>query len=193
MRQVTAPAVQDDNDCKKGVTAMEFDESKHLRDSDGKFAEKSASELSSELAQELPRQDAPSSKGKHKSYAEFFGEEFKGLKGEAAIDKLLQEKRGHVKNAFERPEIGSIDLVWGDESGGLLHTIMRRDKLLTRGTGTISGLQMIKKIPVIIKKGEFNIDERGRPGFDFEGCRVAIRPTYDGQKLNWIVSAMEKL
>lgn len=170
-----------------------FDENKHPRDNGGKFTEKSASDLKFELAQEWPKRDAPSPKGKNKSQEEFFGEEFKGVKGANAIDKLLQEKRGHVKNAFERPEIGGIDLVWGDENGGLLHTIMRRDKMLVRGTGTVSGLDMVKKIPDIIEKGEFNIDDRDRPGFNYDGCRVAIRPTYDGQKLNWIVSAMELL
>ena len=129
--------------------------------------------------------------GKNKE--EFFGEEFKGYKGAEAIEKLLKEKRGHIKNAFERPEIGGIDLVWGDESGGLLHTISRRDKMLERGTGNISGIDMVNKIPEIIANGDFDIDERDRPGFNFNGYRVAIRPTYNGEKLNWIVSAMEKL
>ena len=170
-----------------------FDENKHPRDSGGKFTEKSASELKSELEQEWPKRDAPSPKGKNKSQEEFFGEEFKGVKGAVAIDKLLREKRGHVKNAFERPEIGGIDLVWGDESGGLLHTIQQRDKLYDRGDGTITGLDIVKKIPDIIENGKFDIDEKGRPCFEYDNCRVAIKPTFDGKKLNWIVSAMEIL
>lgn len=128
---------------------------------------------------------------KNKTQAEFFGEEFTGVKGSDAIEKLLKEKRGHVKNAFTRPEIGGIDLVWGDDTGGLQHTIMRRDKMLRNGTGNISGLDMVKKIPYIIEKGDFDLDENDRPGIEKDGYRVAIRPTYDGKKLNWIVTAME--
>lgn len=135
--------------------------------------------------------EIPSQKGKNKSQSEFFGEEFTGVKGAEAIEKLLKEKRGHVKNAFTRPEIGGINLVWGDESGGLQHTILRRDKMLLRGTGTIRGIDMARKIPDIVEKGEFNIDEHDRLGFNHDGYRVAVRPSYDGQKLNWIVSAME--
>lgn len=187
---------------------MAFDETKHPRDRYGKFTDKPTAEQKTrdavrkfsdtpqeDLAAlgvgEKKRQDIPSPKGRNKSESEFFGEEFKGVKGVAAVEKLLQEKRGHVKDAFTRPEIGGIDLVWGDKNGGLLHVIQKRDKLLARGTGTISGLDMAKKIPEIIENGDFVIDEQERPGFNYGGCRVAVRPTYDGKKLNWIVSAME--
>lgn len=163
---------------------------------DGKFVSNddlSAAELKEQLQQELPDKEPKVAQKKSKTQEEFYGEEFTGVKGSAAIEKLLQEKRGHVKNAFERPEIGGIDLVWGDEHGGLEHTIIKRDLLLNRGTGHISGLDMVHKIPEIIEKGEFNVDDRDRPGFNYDGCRVAVRPSYDGQKLNWIVSAMELL
>lgn len=173
-----------------------FEEEKHPRDGDGKFAEKDGDKKSGynskddlndiRNAKENTRSKATKSK------EEFFGEEFKGYTGQRAIEKLLKEKRGHIKAAFERPEIGSIDLVWGDEKGGVLHTIIRRDKMQDRGTGRISGIDMVKKIPDIVENGEFNIDERERPGFNYDGYRVAIRPTFDGEKLNWIVSAMEK-
>jgi len=32
---------------------------------------------------------------------------------------------------------------------------------------------------------------KSRPCFEFEGFRVSIKPTFDGNKLNWIISAME--
>ena len=138
------------------------------------------------------REDIPSNKGKNKSIDEFFGEEFVGVKGADAIEKLLKEKHGHIKNAFERPEIGGIDLVWGDEHGGLLHTINQRDKMLNKGTGTVSGIDMAKKIPVIIDRGAFCINEKDRPEFELDGYKVVIKPTFDGKKLNWIITAMEK-
>ena len=128
---------------------------------------------------------------KGKSEEEFFGEEFTGVKGSAAIEKLLKEKRGHVKNAFERPELGGIDLVWGDNTGGLRHTIMRRDKQLKNGTGTTSGIDMARKIPEIIEKGTFSMGENGRPNITHQDFLVIVSPTFDGKRVNWFVSAME--
>lgn len=128
---------------------------------------------------------------KSKSKDEFFGEEFKGYKGEQAIEKLLKEKRGHIKNAFERPELGGIDLVWGDDKGGLLHTIQKRDRLFAEGKGNISGLDMVKKIPEIIKNGKVDDDKKGRINIDYDGYRVGVMPTFFNEKINWIVTAME--
>lgn len=50
---------------------------------------------------------------------------------------------------------------------------------------------MVRKIPEIIQSGVFKIDERDRPIIELGVYRVAIKPTYDGEKLNWIISAME--
>lgn len=142
---------------------MSFDESKHPRDSDGKFTDGSSDyKYPQYLArmnghegrkeEEPQKEKMTAAQNRNKTKDEFFGEEFKDVKGSDAIEKLLKEKRGHVKNAFTRPEIGGIDLVWGDENGGLLHTIMRRDKMLRNGTGNISGLDMAKKYRILLKK-----------------------------------------
>lgn len=174
-----------------------FNEDEHPRDNDGKFTDKKGTTKSGYDSRDdlnnirKTKEDAPSPKGKAKSKEEFFGEEFKGYKGKEAIKKLLKEKRGYIKNAFERPELGGIDLVWGDENGGLLHTMRKRDKLLSDGIGHITGVDMARKIPEIINKGKFDIDEKDRPGFVYDKFRVAVRPTYDGEKINWVVSALE--
>ncbi|HEY4530142.1 MAG TPA: hypothetical protein VIG97_07420 [Luteimonas sp.] len=51
------------------------------------------------------------------------GPEFKGYRNnpEAAIDRLMREKRGHVKDVVNREGIGPISLVYGDSKGGLKH------------------------------------------------------------------------
>ena len=136
-------------------------------------------------------ENKPSPKGKNKE--EFFGVEYKDLKGEKAIEKLLQEKQGHVKAAFYRKEIGDLDLVWGDENGGLAHVLKRRDEMKAKGTGTISGIDMVRKIPEIVELGDFVIDDLERIKFEYNGYRVGISPTFYGEKLNWIVTAMEIL
>ena len=124
---------------------------------------------------------------------QFFGVEYKGVKGKAAIDKLLQEKQGHVKAAFYRKEVGDIDLVWGHEFSGLKHVIILRDEQKATGEGKMSGLEMANKIPEIIDKGQFIVDNDNRLKFELGDYRVGINPNYDGEKLNWIVSAMEIL
>ena len=132
----------------------------------------------------------PASKAS-KSKSEFYGIEFTGVKGAEAIEKLLKEKCGHVKNAFERPEIGGIDLVWGDDSGGLKHTILRRDEQLKQGTGRTSGIDITKKIPEIIEKGKFSLGAGDRPNFTYNDYLVVIKPAFDGERVNWVVTAME--
>lgn len=125
------------------------------------------------------------------SSVEFFGEEFKGLRGADAVEKLLKEKRGHIKNAFIRPEIGGIDLVWGNEKGGLMHLIQKRDRLFAKGKGNISGINMARKIPEIMEKGKFNQDTKGRLNIDYESYRIGIMAAFYEKKINWIVTAME--
>ncbi len=170
-----------------------FDESKHPRDNDGKFTSSDGAggthEATEAEKQNLKARGIADKKGKSKD--EFFGEEFKGFKGKDAIEKLLKEKRGHIKNAFERPEIGGIDLVWGDESGGLGHTIMRRDDQLQAGTGRTSGIDIARKIPEIIEKGKFSLGAGDRPNFTYNDYLVVVRPAFDGEKVNWVVTTME--
>ena len=138
---------------------------------------------------EIIDKTAPKKKKKNKD--EFFGEEFVGFKGFEAVEKVLSEKRGFVKNAFFRPEIGGIDIVWGDEKGGIEHVIKRRDLMYNNGKGSITGIEIVKKIPEIIENGEFSIGKNDRPNFKYNNFVVIIKPTYDGQKLNWVLSAME--
>ncbi len=70
-------------------------------------------------------------KTKNKEYQplkKLLGKEFTGVKGQKAVEKLLQEKQGHVKGAFTRQDIGDIDLVWGNEKQGLCHILARRNQ-----------------------------------------------------------------
>ena len=121
----------------------------------------------------------------------FFGEEFKGYKGADAIEKLLKEKKGHIKNAFYHKEFGYITLVWGNENCGLKHAIIRRDKIKQEGKGKISGLEMARKIPDIIKYGVKALDKLNRDNIKFDGYIVGIKPNYDNDEVTWVVSAME--
>ena len=43
-----------------------------------------------------------------KTYFDLIGEEYVGIKGQAAVDKLMAEKQGHIKDAFYREDRVSI-------------------------------------------------------------------------------------
>ncbi len=50
------------------------------------------------------------------------------LKMMAAINKLLETKKGFVAGAFYKEGLGDIDLVWGNKDYGLEHILKRREK-----------------------------------------------------------------
>lgn len=160
-----------------------FNEKEHPRDDSGKFAEKSASDLKSELMQELPEQDA-SEFGSQEELNNLLGEEFKGYKGQDAIDKLLKEKRGHVKGAFHREDIGDIDLLWGNDYMGLQHIIKQREK---QG---INATEFVSQLEDIVIKGKFH-KKNNRGNFEFlhKGKMVIIAPEYHGNKITYILTA----
>lgn len=123
----------------------------------------------------------------------FFGVEYVGYKGAEAIEKLLKEKKGHIKAAFHRPEIGDITLVWGNEKGGLFHVIEKRDKLKAQGIGKISGLEMARKIPEIINNGEYKNNNGVLSFWLGNNYKVGIKEKFDEEKKVFIVTAMENL
>ncbi len=115
------------------------------------------------------------------------GEEFKGYKGQDAVDKLLKEKRGHVKGAFHRDDIGDIDLFWGNDHLGLQHIIKRREE---QG---INIHQFLSNIEEVVEEGSFL--KKGNNGtFEFwnKGKSVIISPQYQGNKITYILTAFRK-
>ncbi|MDO5764075.1 MAG: hypothetical protein Q4P84_00035 [Elusimicrobiales bacterium] len=120
-----------------------------------------------------------------KPIKEFLGEEFKGVKGQAAVEKLLKEKRGHVKAAFTRQDIGDINLVWGDEEGGLCHLINRRIK---QGIDINSFLSDLAEV---IEKGKIYPNKYYQSRIDVwhNGKLVILETAYDAGKINWVVTA----
>lgn len=61
-------------------------------------------------------------------FQKLIGPEFKGVKGQKAIDLIAQKQGGHVKAALRREGIGDIDVIWGDDSIGLKHVVQQRRK-----------------------------------------------------------------
>lgn len=148
----------------------EFDESKVNRDDLGRFAE-----------QNKTKADNPP------DINSFLGEEFTGYKGQEAVNKLLQEQRGHIKAAFHRDDIGDITLAWGNEEQGIAHLIKSRtekspynvDVILERLTETIENGQLRKG-----KSGNFEIWHKG--------IMVVVRPDYYGEDIRFVVTGFKQ-
>jgi len=160
----------------------------------GQFVRKSTSEMKETLQRELPQEsllikDAAEDEdrapyGSQEELDELLGEEFKGVKGQAAVSKLLAEKRGHVKGAFHRDDIGDIDLFWGNDFVGLKHIVQQREK---QG---IDGIKFVSELSDIVEKGKYHKkNERGNFEFLYKGKMAIIAPEYHGNKITYVLTA----
>ena len=138
------------------------------------------------------KKDSVPTFGSQEELDALLGEEFKGIKGQAAIDKLLKEKRGHVKGAFHRDDIGDIDIFWGNDTAGLQHIIKQRMKEKSEHVAEI-----ISQLTDTINKGHF--DKRNQYGnFEYElthgdvKFRVIIAPEYHGNKITYVLTAFRR-
>jgi hypothetical protein len=127
-----------------------------------------------------------SAEGESKSalLEKLIGPEYTGVKGHAAIIKLLEEKQGHVKAAFYRKEIGDIDLYWGDDGLGLQHIIAHREE---RGQ---SGQKVLREIAEVIERGnvEYNV-VHDNYDIHYKGLKAVIAIDLHGNEINYLLTA----
>ena len=66
-----------------------------------------------------------------------FGNIYNQFKGKVkeAFDFLMKHKGGDLLGVFHRKDVGDIDLVWGDENGGLAHILNKHVGDRQRGRG----------------------------------------------------------
>lgn len=161
-------------------------------DSNGRFISKEEQEAKREEVEKIYNSD-PNSKdneesedSKSPSIDELLGEEFKGYKGQAAVDKLMKEKRGHVKGAFHREDIGDIDLLWGNDSLGLQHIVKRRQEQ------KIEPEKFLQDIAEVIQSGSFR-EKNDRGNFEFmkNGKVAVISPELWGNKIIFLLTAFK--
>ncbi|MCR8679616.1 MULTISPECIES: DUF3519 domain-containing protein [Campylobacter] len=130
------------------------------------------------------------------NYAEFYHD------GKGAIDKLLTERQGQVAGAFEREELGDIDLVWGEVTDpikhkgyGLAHILDKRmaefmEQGLNKEQAEAKAIELINKLPDIIKNGNLIKDDKGRLRIEFDNFIVGIKDNWKGKPTNkWIVTS----
>ncbi len=185
-----------------------WDESKHPRDKDGQFSNSNGvnfSELNEQIffAKEngidLPLKedgtiDELKLQEKITEYIEestlpeeiskIYGKEFRGYKGQSAVEKLLKEKQGHVKGAFHREDIGDIDIIWGNDNLGLQHIIKRREE---QGTPIVD---FLGKLAETIEKGKIRCkNSRGNFEILYDSKIIVVSPEYHNFKVTFVLTA----
>jgi hypothetical protein len=111
--------------------------------------------------------------------------QFKG-KGKEAIKFLLQMQEGECPDALYREDIGYIDIVWGDEKGGLKHIIEKHGHEIEQ-----IGFKVEDFIPIVVRFGDFNESksDESKKIFERNGFRFVISLNYKGRKKQWLLTA----
>ncbi len=170
-----------------------FDESKVNRDNFGQFAEKSTSELKEEKIIELKQKYDDELHIKNINHPQktdldnLYGKEYKGYKGQAAVEKLLKEKQGHIKGAFFREDMGEIDLFWGNENLGLSHIIRQREK------DGINVPEFLSNLAEVVECGEYKGKNKNNTfEYWYKGKMVVISPEYHENKVTFLLTAFNR-
>lgn len=118
-------------------------------------------------------------------YSEKDYPEYKG-KGQKAVDFIVKQKGGQVRGAFNRPEIGDIDVVWGKvtnadkhEGYGLTHIIDKH------------GMDAARVIGEVIEYGKAVTPTQGRMSIQLGYWKVALKQQFNGNKKIWIVTSFK--
>lgn len=156
-----------------GMSSMEtqdsdFEESKHPRSDDGKFTGGGSG--------------GGNSIGFKQESLDLLGQEHKAPHGDAAVQKLLDCKNGHIKNAFIRSDIDDITLIWGNDAVGLKHIIKRR----TEENEDVD--ELVSHLSDTIENGTLNINKRGRFVITKGKYQAIISPEIFNDKLNFLVT-----
>lgn len=156
-----------------GMPSMEtqdadFEESKHPRSDDGKFTGGGSG--------------GGNSIGFKQKSLDLLGQEHKAPHGDAAVQKLLDCKNGHIKNAFIRSDIDDITLIWGNDAVGLKHIIKRRKE------ENEDVDELVSHLSDTIENGTLKINKRGRFVITKGKYQAIISPEIFNDKLNFLVT-----
>lgn len=127
----------------------------------------------------------------------FFGNIYDQFKGKVkeAFDFLVNHKEGDLLGVFHRDGIGSIDLVWGNDNGGLKHIIKRHIEE-QNDFSDVSEIQ--SAINDAISNGDIVRENEDKIVLQTDRYKVSINKQYRDEngnvieRKNWIVTAFDK-
>jgi hypothetical protein len=79
-----------------------------------------------------------------------FGDIYSGIVGDEAIQFLLSVRSGEVRAAFHRPDIGDIDLIWGQggaDGYGLAKIVEKHPEAIFLLSRSVEGGVVVKELP----------------------------------------------
>lgn len=119
-----------------------------------------------------------------------FGNIYNQFKGKVkeAFSFLMSHKSGDLLGVFHRDDVGDIDLVWGNEKMGLAHIL---GKHVGEGKDFETPDDAIAMIENVINSGRIFQDNQNRYTLMLDGVGVGIRKSFDGEKKNWVVTAVD--
>lgn len=108
---------------------------------------------------------------------------------------MTKHKSGDLLGVFHRDGFGDIDLVWGDNGGGLAHIIQRH----VEEQNDFNSVEEVRDvIDDVIKNGKIVRENADKVNIDYNGYRVSVRKNVrDGQgniveNKNWVVTAFDR-
>jgi hypothetical protein len=113
-----------------------------------------------------------------------FGPVFTEYEGdpEGAIERLLREKTGEARAVVTREGLGAIDLIYGNEKGGLAHIAAEHPGILPR-------------LPTILREGELKEIPGNRKKYLITDKTIpevaVVSLDYNGKEKTWVVTAYE--
>jgi hypothetical protein len=139
-------------------------------------------DIDSELNSEIPQDN--------NEFLEFWGTDYtsEAGKGQDAVEFLLEKQDGHIVGAFTHPELGDIDLVWGDEYAGLKHIIERR----TKQYGEEKFNRWIRHLSENIENGMIESINEEEAVLITPKSNVLIRLKYNNIDKHWLMTSYRK-
>ncbi|MCD7721986.1 MAG: hypothetical protein LUI09_07130 [Prevotellaceae bacterium] len=124
-----------------------------------------------------------------------FGDIYDQFKGRVkeAIDFLLSHKSGDLLGVFHRDEIGDIDLVWGNDKGGLCHIITKHvgygEDGVKKDFGDIN--ELAEKMEEVFAKGKVTKRAGDRCRITHDGFTIIVSQNVNGERKNWVITAVD--
>lgn len=124
-----------------------------------------------------------------------FGSVYNQFKGKVlqAVKFLVNHESGDLLGVFHRKDIGDIDMVWGDDGGGLCHILNKH--INDKDFPTVKGL--VSRIEDIVNNGKVDFSNGDKMVLKKDGYVVTIRRNVreKGIKIadkNWVLTAYNK-
>lgn len=123
------------------------------------------------------------------AFKDFAGKEFTGYKDQKAVNKLLKEKQGYVKNAIKSKKNGIFSIIWGNAEGGLYHALKGRSK-----QGFTE--EFFKDMATVIKEGEKFPNKYSADKYDIWHRKkkklVVISKQFGKKKIQWPITIYQQ-